>query len=147
MGSLACNKAFLWPRKQQYRRRKQVVSSCPLPATATTVSSTMPGPTATTGRVRSTRTTRTARGTSTSIRAVTAWATTSVTTGYLCVLSACPPRTKPLSGRRSRNGKTGRIGGAADGGAWRTRQCATQPRADGCCTADSRFCFLGKNAE
>ena len=40
---------------------------------------------------------------------------------YLCVLFACPPRTKPLSGRRSENGKTGIIGGGAGGSAWRTR--------------------------
>ena len=80
----------------------------------------MPVQAATTGRVRSARTVRSTRGTSSSVRAIAACTTTTAFLGLLFVLSACL-RTKPLSGRRSKNGKTGIIGGGAGGSAWRTR--------------------------
>ena len=92
-GGVGLHKAFLCPRKQQYRRRKRVVFSCLPPATATMTSSTMLVPTATTGRRRSTPATRTTRGNSTSIRTnATRMTTTTATTDNPYGPCACLPQ-------------------------------------------------------
>ena len=70
----------------------EMAFSCPLLAAATVVSSTMPVPTASTGRVRSTRTV--ARGSSTSIRAIAAWAAATTATMDDPFALFARPRTK-----------------------------------------------------
>lgn len=93
MGALACIRHSFALENNSTADANRVVSFCPLLATATMVVSTMPVPTASTGRVRSTLAIPTARGASTSILAIAAWATSTVSSGDPFALFASP-RTK-----------------------------------------------------
>ena len=106
---MACRAGFS-PRRRTDRH------SSFLPLAGGAVSSTTPAPAASIGRVHSTRTTRAARGTSTSIRTVAAWTTTIATT--VGRSGQCVPRvrTNPCLFPRA-TGKGAEIGGRCACGA------------------------------